>query len=40
MGNILKIQNTKSNREYKIIFIAHSRYRTLKPLVISSKKIF
>jgi hypothetical protein len=38
MGNILKIKST--NKEYKIIFIIHPKYKTLKPIFINSKKIF
>ena len=41
MGNILKILNTKTtNKEYKIMFIIHPKYKTLKPIFINSKKIF
>ena len=40
MGNIFKIQNKRINKEYKIIFVIHPRYRTLKPILINSKKIF
>lgn len=40
MGNILKVRNTKTNKEYKIMFIIHPKYKTLKPIFINSKKIF
>ena len=36
MGNILKV--CKNNKEYKIMFIIHPKYKTLKPIFINSKK--
>ena len=38
MGNVLKIQST--NKEYKIMFIIHPKYKTLKPILLKTKKIF